>query len=218
MERKIGEIFTYDGKTYLIVPREKEDCCIGCAFDLGKYACKKPRNESRNNFGHCYFRFRKDKKGIIFKEINNMEIKNNQLTIDIPEGMWIDLENSDLAKGIVKFKSKWLTLEQIYKKSYYNTHRNSIIDFSDSKLVAIAKLMDIAKYYNGNWKYKVNSSERGYMIAYDRSIKESYYKVNAIYPTTDVYYGNPIFKNETDAQYVIDNPNFRDILDAIYKN
>ena len=26
------------------------------------------------------------------------------------------------------------------------------------------------------------------------------------------------FKNETDAQYVIDNPNFRDILDAIYKN
>ena len=41
MERKIGEIFTYDGKTYLIVPREKEDCCIGCAFDLGKYACKK---------------------------------------------------------------------------------------------------------------------------------------------------------------------------------
>lgn len=35
-----------------------------------------------------------------------MEIKNNQLTIDIPEGMEIDLENSDLAKGIIKFKSK----------------------------------------------------------------------------------------------------------------
>lgn len=35
-----------------------------------------------------------------------MEIKNNQLTIDIPEGMEIDLENSDLANGIVKFKHK----------------------------------------------------------------------------------------------------------------
>ena len=44
------------------------------------------------------------------------------------------------------------------------------------------------------------------------------YKVNIINPTSDVYYGNPIFKNEIDAQYVIDNPNFRDILDAIYKN
>jgi hypothetical protein len=77
--------------------------------------------------------------------------------------------------------------------------------------------MDIAKYFNGDWKYKVNSGERGYMIAYDRSIKKpSYYKVNVINPTIDVYYGNPIFKNE--AQYVIDNPNFRDILDAIYKN
>lgn len=40
MERKVGEIFTYEGKTYQIVPREKEDCCIGCAFDLGKYTCK----------------------------------------------------------------------------------------------------------------------------------------------------------------------------------
>lgn len=40
MERKVGEIFTYKNKTYQIVPRKKEDCCIGCAFDLGKYACK----------------------------------------------------------------------------------------------------------------------------------------------------------------------------------
>lgn len=28
--------------------------------------------------------------------------------------------------------------------------------------------MDIAKYFNGDWKYKVNGGERGYMIAYDR--------------------------------------------------
>lgn len=26
-----------------------------------------------------------------------------------------------------------------------------------------------------------------------------------------------MFKNEADAQYVIDNPNFRDILDNIFK-
>ena len=38
-----------------------------------------------------------------------MYMENNQLTIDIPEGMEIDLENSDLAKGIVKFKKKDIT-------------------------------------------------------------------------------------------------------------
>lgn len=216
MERKIGEIFTCDGKTYQIVPREKEDCCIGCAFDLGEYACKKPRNESRNNFGHCYFRFRKDKKGIIFKEINNME--NNQLTIDVPEGMEIDLENSDLTKGIVKFRSKWLTIAEIISCEW--SYSSITVSASTrKKIIAISNLMDIAKYFNGDWKYKVNGGERGYMIAYDCSIKESpYYKVNVINPITDVYYGNPIFKNDVDAQYVIDNPNFRDILDVVYKN
>ena len=43
---------------------------------------------------------------IVFKEIKNMEIKNNQLNIEIPEEMEIDLGNSDLTKGIVKFKKK----------------------------------------------------------------------------------------------------------------
>ena len=51
--------------------------------------------------------------GIIFKELNNMEIKNNQLTIDIPEGMEIDLENSDLAKGIVRFKQSLMKMLKI---------------------------------------------------------------------------------------------------------
>ena len=35
--------------------------------------------------------------------------------------------------------------------------------------------------------------------------------------TSDIYYGNPVFKNEADAQYVIDNPNFREVLDNIFK-
>ena len=214
MERKIGEIFTYKGKTYKVVAYSWS--CNDCAFFKNNHC-----GGDKSIVGECIFFIRNDGKNIIFKEINNMEIKNNQLTIDIPKGMEIDLENSNLAKGIIKFRDKWLTLERIHgstKEDCYLTNRCGIRDYHNNKLVAIANLMDIAKYFNGDWKYKVNSSERGYMIAYDRSIKESYYKVNAIYPTTDVYYGNPIFKNETDAQYVIDNPNFRDILDAIYKN
>lgn len=208
MERKIGEVFTYNGKTYQVV---KSDTCMECVFKERVCSIFKSR------IGPCTTGTRSDKTDVVFKEVNNMEIKNNQLTIDIPEGMEIDLENSDLAKGIIKFRSKWLTIAEIVACEYLNS---SIIVSTSTrkKIIAISNLMDIAKYFNGNWKYKVNSGERGYMIAYDRSIKKPYYKVNVIYPTTDVYYGNPIFKNETDAQYVIDNPNFRDILDAIYKN
>nr|DAO70989.1 MAG TPA: hypothetical protein [Caudoviricetes sp.] len=208
MERKIGEVFTYNGKTYQVV---KSIVCTHCAFRGKLCGLIEP------SAGNCMPSNRSDKTSVIFKEINNMEIKNNQLTIDIPEGMEIDLENSDLAKGIIKFRNKWLTIAEIVACEYLNS---SIIVSTSTrkKIIAISNLMDIAKYFNGNWKYKVNSGERGYMIAYDNSIKKPYYKVNTIYPTTDVYYGNPIFKNEDDAQYVIDNPNFRDILDAIYKN
>lgn len=92
MERKIGEIFTCDGKTYQVV--KGDGCCIlhDHCFSI------------KESLGPCVDVSRTDKTSIIFKEINNMEIKNNQLTIDIPEGMEIDLENSDLAKGIVRFK------------------------------------------------------------------------------------------------------------------
>lgn len=211
MERKVGEIFTYNGKIYKVVLGYG---CENCDFkDLR--CLMRTFSEVR---GACDSSMRKDNNNVIFKEVKkHMDIKNNQLTIDIPEGMEIDLKNSDLAKGIIKFRGKWLTIAEIVACEYLNS---SIIVSTSTrkKIIAISNLMDIAKYFNGNWKYKVNGGERGYMIAYDRSIKESYYKVNVIYPTTDVYYGNPIFKNETDAQYVIDNPNFRDILDAIYKN
>ena len=206
MERKIGEVFTCNGKTYRVV---REIGCENCDINRCCFAV-------RSIIGPCFYGYRSDNTNIVFKEINNMEIKNNQLTINIPEGMEIDLENSDLAKGIIKFRSKWLTIAEIVACEY----PNSSITVSAStrkKIIAISNLMDIAKYFNNNWKYKVNSGERGYMIAYDRSIKKPYYKVNTIYPTTDVYYGNPIFKNEADAQYVIDNPNFRDVLNMIFK-
>ena len=77
--------------------------------------------------------------------------------------------------------------------------------------------MDIARYFNGNWKYDVTKENVGYLISYDRFVKEPCYNIRKNDSTTDVYYGNPIFKNEADAQYVIDNPNFREVLDNIFK-
>ena len=212
MERKIGEIFTYKGKTYQVV--KNTTLCVECAF-LENSAC----HYLKTILGSCGSAQRKDHKEVIFKEINNMEIKNSQLIINIPKGMEIDLENSDLAKGIIKFRDKWLTLERIHgsaKEDCYLTNRCGIKDYHNNKLVAIANLMDIARYFNGDWSYNADDEKTmGYAIYYST---HGVYSYIALSPQASVYYGIPIFKNEADAQYVIDNPNFRDILDKIYKN
>ena len=205
MERKLGEIFTYNGKIYQVV---KGFSCKGCAFI--KNGCCDLVNEL---LGPCDYTKRTDKTNVIFKEINNMEIKNNQLTIDIPEGMEIDTENSSLAEGIIKFKSKYITYSKIINSFNSITNTNVYIHSSDTKaLKAIARLMNIAKYYNGDWKPDWSDpSEYKYFIVYNSNI----YKVD--YNWTSIY-DRIYFKNKKDAQSVIDNPNFRDILDAIYKN
>jgi hypothetical protein len=55
------------------------------------------------------------------------------------------------------------------------------------------------------------------MIVYDGSIEEPNYTIRRIEACSNIYYGNVIFKNKADVQYVIDNPNFRSILDVIFK-
>jgi hypothetical protein len=212
MERKIGEIFTYNGKIYQVV---KFDTCANCAFRENDCSI------IRSHIGLCVSSIRFDKTNVIFKEINNMEIKNNQLTIDIPEGMEIDLENSDLAKGIIKFKPKYITYNKIFNSFNSVINTNVYTHSNDTKKVkALAQLINIARYFNGDWNYNVNDDKTvGYAIYYGAHLVDNGgYRYNAISPQASVYYGIPVFKNETDAQYVIDNPNFRSILDAIYKN
>lgn len=118
-----------------------------------------------------------------------------------------------LAKGIVRFKSKYITYSKIINSFNSMTNTNVYIHSSDTKaLKAIARLMNIAKYYNGDWKPDWSDpSEYKYFIVYNSNI----YKVD--YNWTSIY-DRIYFKNKKDAQSVIDNPNFRDILDAIYKN
>ena len=201
MERKIGEIFIYKDKTYQVVKVETDEECKGCAFEFSS-CCM-------SLLGDCSPTHRTDGASVIFKEINNME--NNQLTIDIPEGMEIDLENSDLAKGIVKFRSKWLTIAEIISCEW--SYSSITVSASTrKKIIAISNLMDIAKYYNGDWKPDWdNQNEYKYSIVYNRGIYKVDYGLMTIF-------SNIYFKNKKDAQAVIDNPNFRDILDAVYKN
>jgi hypothetical protein len=203
MERKIGEIFTYNGKTYQVI---ETNACRDCAFKVR--LCEALESIT----GTCIPGERTDHTSVSFKLINNMEIKNNQLTIDIPEGMEIDLENSDLAKGIVKFKKKDITYDDILQESPTNFSGLRVRNHCLNKIIAISQLINIAKYYNGDWKPDWNNQdEYKYSIVCNRDT----YKVDYGWMTI---FSNIYFKNKKDAQAVIDNPNFRDILDAIYKN
>lgn len=205
MERRVGEVFTYNGKTYQVV--KNTVLCDGCAF-LENSACSR----LQIILGKCGHAQRTDHEEVIFKEIKNMEIKNNQLTIDIPEGMEIDMEHSNLIKGIIKFKNKNITYEDTVRNSSYCSLLvpNHCID----KLLAISKLMNIAKHYNGDWKPNWNSIGESKYYIYC-SHRDRTYGVSG---TSSNNYGNVYFRLYNDAKAVINNPNFRDILDAIYKN
>lgn len=202
------------------------------------------RDKRINIFGECSHVRRPDTKSVVFVEIPKNNTKDKYYKIeplfrddnpsklksvefDLPNGYVIDKDNSDLDKGIIRFKRKWLSLEQLYKLAKDNNYHTCLSEIKDStgdktcevreKLIALANLMDIARYFNGNWKYDITKEDVGYAIAYYKFVEEPHYSVCKIENSVYTYYGNPVFKNEADAQYVIDNPNFRDVLDMIFK-
>lgn len=212
MERKIGETFEYKGRVYKTI-QSLSDSCRNCAFvNEPCYACV-----FNNIVGGCSMTVREDKKNIIFKEIKkDMEIKDNKLTINIPKGMELDIENCDLKNGIIKFKKIGLRYEDIENSLDLEGNRTGIpVDENNAfKLCATDRLMNIARYYNGDWKPDwSNIDERKFYILYDNRDESYTTEFNTSYSTNMVY-----FKNKEDAQAVIDNHNFREILDAIYKN
>ena len=145
-----------------------------------------------------------------------MEIKDNKLIIDIPKGMEVDAENTDLTKGIVKFKKKIKDYQDIFSTLIKTLHFGSysLEKSNANKLIAVDKLMNIAKYYNGDWKPEWNNRNEDKNFIYYDYIQDQY-DITAVYRCKD---SNVYFKNVADAQAVIDNPNFRPILDAIYKD
>lgn len=92
MERKIGETFEFEGKTYKVV---KFNGCANCAFKYNNCPNLTPV------IGNCIDFQRSDGAKVMFEET-----KGNKLTINIPEGMEIDLQNSNFDTGVICFKKK----------------------------------------------------------------------------------------------------------------
>ena len=226
----IGTIFTYNGNKYKVC--KDDDChytCNKCAFNgINCDTIKGIR-------GNCIFGHRTDHTQIYYIQINdetmnkdsnnsniitptfNTDNSLNDLHIDCPNGHIIDVEHSDLSKGIIKFKKKSdITFEDLYKDDNVDYATNLVILSENklfNKLLCIAKLIDIANYYNKGWKPDWNNGiEFKYHIVFDYF--DNMYKTRSKSQTCN----NAIyFAHREDAQAVIDNPNFRDILDTIYK-
>lgn len=160
-------------------------------------------------------------------------MKAKELKIQVPEGYEIDKENSTFE--YIKFKSirNDITYAEICDKifnnniystnSYGNINCNRIgVDRFDSnnatnkkqlkRLLALNQLFNIAEYYNSN--SRIITSSDMYTICYSTFMDE--YQVcgnssNAIFGV------EVLFNRKEDAQAVIDNPNFRKVLDTIYK-
>lgn len=224
----IGTIFTYNGNKYKVcITDSKFNPCALCAF--GKLYC----DNLKSIRGYCVPRNRQDHIQVYYEQINDETMKKdcdnvinptfntdnslNDLHIDCPKGYSIDVEHSDLSKGIIKFKKYNITLEDVYENQGKDTFVTNVVNNNThtyNKICAIAKLIDIANYYNKGWKPDWNNGiEFKYHIVFDYF--DDMYKTRSKSQTcNDAIY----FAHREDAQAVIDNPNFRDILDTIYKD
>lgn len=223
----IGTIFTYNGNKYKVC----EDICFNyicsiCAFKENN--C----DTIKHIRGNCGISSRTDHKSVYYKQINNETMKKdsgnvvcptfntdnslNDLHVECPNGYSIDVEHSDLSKGIIKFKNDNITLEDIYENQGKDTFVTNVVNNNRptyNKIATIATLMDIANYYNKDWKPDQNNSdEHKYYIVLN------YHSRYTVDYSCNFNYNIIYFKNRKDAQAVVDNPNFKDILDTIYKD
>ena len=161
-------------------------------------------------------------------------METKEIKINIPKGYEIDKENSTFE--CVKFKpsKKYFTYKDICAKLFkeespgYYVDTNGRIQVTRAeafitdpinapnrkqleRLLALNQLMNIAYYYNGKQYMRV-----GHYIGYDRS--EDKYSVNNLDDDSFEPAGvAAMFMYAKDAQAVIDNPNFRSILDTLCK-
>ena len=111
-------------------------------------------------------------------------------------------------KKFINYNDVWsdINTKDVYSKFEFFTK-------NQKKLDATNQLINIASYYNGDWKPDWgNIGEEKYFI-----IKSDRPERLFVDSRLESNYGCVYFRREADAQAVIDNPNFRSILDEIFK-
>ena len=166
-------------------------------------------------------------------------MESKELKIQIPVGYEIDKDHSTFE--CIKFKpiKKYITYEDVCNTIFVNNdtyfisdrgyiHKGLLPGWDDTilpdrhivtnekqlkKLLALNQLLNIAEYYNR--KSKITKGLR-YKITYIEYAGQ--YDIHFHNVGDDIEYGiSVIFNSKDDAQAVIDNPNFREILNLIYK-
>lgn len=162
-------------------------------------------------------------------------METKEIKIQVPEGCEIDKENSTFE--LIRFKpiKKFITYEDVCGKIFKDGSGYYIANSGDvypsniaqcecerdknnattkkqlERLLALNQLFNIAQYYNRLRPITAIV----YAITYDK-IDKTYY-VGKLFLMSNSCGVKVLFSREEDAQAVIDNPNFREILDAIYK-
>lgn len=159
-------------------------------------------------------------------------METKELKVQAPEGYEIDAENSTFE--CIKFKpiKKDITYEDVCNKLFERNSGYSINQYGkiDSfclashkfdannapnnkqlkRLLALNQLLNIAEYYN-----KLHEGDTISVIKYN-NVEQNYVAAASCNMFTRGI--RAIFNRIEDAQAVIDNPNFREILDTIYKD
>ena len=162
---------------------------------------------------------------------NNMETK--EIKINVPEGYEIDEENSTFECIKLKPIKKELTYkdvaEELFSKNLFTSDIHArIFEVSSSgsqldknnstnkkqleRLLALNQLFNIAEYYN-----KKSPKEKGTVYCINMHEEDLVYYVRDYISPIVIRGLIPLFNSKEDAEAVIDNPNFKEILDLIYK-
>ena len=159
-------------------------------------------------------------------------METKEIKIQVPEGYEIDKENSTFE--CIKFKSIRNDItyaeicDKIFNNNIYSTNsyghincnrigvdrfdlNNATNEKQLKRILALNQLLNIAEYYN-----TINSNKNGeyFHIVFHPSINYTIYCRKEYFLKYGVL---PFFNRKEDAQAVIDNPNFREILDTVYK-
>lgn len=180
----------------------------------------------------CSYTFEMFDQVINEPKTNNMETK--EIKINVPEGYEIDEEKSTFE--CIKFKliNKVLTYKDMAEElfsdiCYYTNRRGEIVTTTELvttedknnattkkqlyRLMALNQLLNIAEYYN-----KKSPKKRETVYCINMHEEDLVYYVRSYTRPIVVRGLIPTFNNIEDAEAVINNPNFKEILDLVYKN